>query len=291
MKRKGSITAILPVFFGIWLLLAAFIPRDQGPAGEGNFRFGIGRTVVVEEGANVDSAVSIGGDIRIYGHVRKDVTALGGSVFLAAFSRVDGDVTVFGGQVMHQGGAMVGGKISVVNPGNLDSIISTFTRDGYGVFYRFVRDLQWVSSIGFIIVALLIATVIPSVIGSVSHRIEQNVLVTVFLGILGSIAVFPIGIMLFISVVGIVLIPLEAMLVGCSMIIGYVAVSQLIGKRITIALGRPGQPLLLETVIGLAVLFLAGFVPFFGFMAKGFVTLIGFGGVIDVVFFSWMRKA
>jgi len=291
MSRKRDIPAILLAFLCFWLSLTAFIPKDQRPVQEESSRFGIGRTVVVEEGANVDSAVSIGGDIQVFGHVRKDVAALGGSVYLAPFSRVDGNVTVLGGQVMHQGGAIVGGKISVMNPGNLDSIISAFTRDGYGFLYRFLQDLWWVSSIGFIIFALIITAVMPSVIGAVSQRIEQNVLGAVFLGTLGSIAIFPIGMMLFISIVGIVLLPLEAMLVGCSMIVGYIAVSRLIGKRITLALGRPDQPLLLETVFGLGVLFLSGFVPFFGFMAKGFVTLIGFGGVIDAVFFGWVRRA
>lgn len=285
MKSKNLTTAALLVFLCFSLFLTGFIPREQKPSQEGNFRFGIGRTVVVEEGANVDSAVSIGGDIQIFGHVRKDVTALAGSVYLAPFSRVDGNVTVYAGQVVHQGGAMVGGKISVMNPGNLDSVISALSRDGFGFAYRFLRDLRWISSIGFIVFALVIAAVIPSMIGAVSLRIEQNVLGAVFLGVLGSVAIFPIGMMLFISIVGIVLLPLEVMLVGCSMIIGYIAVSRLIGKRIALAMGRPDQPLLLETVLGLAVLFLAGFVPLFGFMAKGFVTLIGFGGVIDAVFF------
>jgi hypothetical protein len=283
-----SVPIVLLICF--WVFMSAFIPRNERPSSEGNFRFGIGRTVIVEERANVDSAVSIGGDVQVFGHVRKDVVALGGSVYLAPLSRVDGNISVIGGQVMHQDGAMVGGKISVINPGSLDSILSSFPRDGFDLFYRLVQKIGWISSIGFIILALIISAVMPSIIGAVSHQIEHNAMGALFLGVLGSMAVFPILMMLFISVMGIVLIPLEIMLVGSSMIIGYIAVSQLIGKRMTISLGRPNQPLLMETVLGLAVLFLAGFLPFFGFMAKGFVTLIGFGGVIDVVFFGWTRR-
>jgi hypothetical protein len=276
-------------FILVWILLAAFIPRTDKSEPEGKFRFGIGHDVIVEQGKDVDAAVAIGGNLEVYGHVRKDAVSIGGSVYLAPFSIVDGDVTAVGGHVEQQDGAVVGGKISAIDTGSITSLLSSFSR-GIDILPEIGWGIGWISSIGFIVLALVVVAVMPSIVGSVSFSIEHNTVRTLLLGILGSIVVFPVVIMLLVSIVGIVLIPLEIMLVGSAMILGYIAVSQLIGKRVTFAMKRPHQPILLETSLGLAVLFLAGFVPFFGFVVKGVVVLLGLGGVIDAIFLRWARR-
>jgi hypothetical protein len=277
-------------FICLWAFLSSFMPRAEKSDSEESSRFGLGRDVVVEEGKDVDMAIAIGGNVNVYGHVRKDTVSIGGSVFLAPLSIVDGNVVAVGGQVVQQEGARVGGKISVLGTGRLSSIMSWILHEGLDGLRDLAWGIGWISSIGFILLALVTVAVIPSVVGAISFRIEHNTLGTLFLGIIGSVAIFPIGIVLLISFVGIVLIPLEMMLVGCAMILGYIAVSQLIGKKMTVGLKRPHRPILTETALGLAVLFLAGFVPFFGFLFKGFIALLGFGGVIDAVFLGWTRR-
>jgi hypothetical protein len=109
-------------------------------------------------------------------------------------------------------------------------------------------------------------------------------------GLLGTIIIFPLGFLLLISIVGIVLIPLEIILVGCMVILGYIAVGQLIGKRITIALKKSDQSILLETAIGMAVLCSTALIPFAGWMIKGIAIFLGFGGVIVAVVGRWATK-
>ena len=45
--------------------------------------FSLGNDIIVEHGIEVDTAVSVGGDVKIYGHVRQNAVSIGGSVFLS----------------------------------------------------------------------------------------------------------------------------------------------------------------------------------------------------------------
>jgi hypothetical protein len=259
-------------------------------ASEGNSMISIGNNVVIEEGIEVDRAVSIGGSVSIYGHVKKEAIAVGGSVFLGPVSIVDGDVVSIGGSVVKQEGARVGGKVTVVDTQGLSSMLSWFSRSGLDFLNQISTGIRWISAIGFFIIALLVVAVIPNGVGHVSFQIEHYTLRTFMAGLLGTIIIFPLGFLLLISIVGIVLIPLEIILVGCMVILGYIAVGQLIGKRITIALKKSDQSILLETAIGMAVLCSTALIPFAGWMIKGIAIFLGFGGVIVAVVGRWATK-
>jgi len=270
--------------------LMVIIFQASGSASEGNSMISIGNNVVIEEGVEVDRAVSIGGSVSIYGHVKKKAIAVGGSVFLGPVSIVDGDVVSIGGSVVKQEGARVGGKVTVVDTQGLGSMISWFSKGGLDFLNQISTGIRWISAIGFFIIALLVVAVIPNGVGHVSFQIEHHTLRTFMAGLLGTIIIFPLGFLLLISIVGIVLIPLEIILVGCMVILGYIAVGQLIGKRITIALKKPDQSILLETAIGMAVLCSTALIPFAGWMIKGIAVFLGFGGVIVATVGRWATR-
>ena len=270
--------------------LMVIIFQASGSASEGNSMISIGNNVVIEEGVEVDRAVSIGGSVSIYGHVKKKAIAVGGSVFLGPVSIVDGDVVSIGGSVVKQEGARVGGKVTVVDTQGLGSMISWFSKGGLDFLNQISTGIRWISAIGFFIIALLVVAVIPNGVGHVSFQIEHHTLRTFMAGLLGTIIIFPLGFLLLISIVGIVLIPLEIIVVGCMVILGYIAVGQLIGKRITIALKKPDQSILLETAIGMAVLCSTALIPFAGWMIKGIAVFLGFGGVIVATVGRWATR-
>jgi hypothetical protein len=145
------------------------------------------------------------------------------------------------------------------------------------------ENIGWPSSLGFFLAALIIVTAMPAGIGFISFQIENNTARTLLWGIFGSALIFPIVFFLFISIAGIVIIPVLIILFGCALILGYIAVAQLIGKRITIILNKPGRHILVETIIGFAALFAIGLMPIAGWFIKGIAMFLGFGGVLSAL--------
>jgi len=99
-------------------------------------------------------------------------------------------------------------------------------------------------------------------------------------GIVGLILIVPLAVLLAVSVVGIVLIPLEMTIVLCAVILGFAAVSQLVGERLFVTLKRHDRSIMRETVWGLIILWVIGWIPYVGWMLKVFAIVLGLGGVI-----------
>jgi hypothetical protein len=69
-------------------------------------------------------------------------------------------------------------------------------------------------------------------------------------------------------------------LLSMAMTVGSIAVSQLIGKKVTKALRKPNQPMIIEVVWGLVVLFLIDLIPVLGGLIKFLLITAGFGSAI-----------
>lgn len=99
-------------------------------------------------------------------------------------------------------------------------------------------------------------------------------------GIFGLTLVVPLAVLLAISVVGIVLIPLEMTIVLCAVLFGFVAVSQIIGEKLFAVLKRHDQSMVRETIWGLIILWLIGWIPYVGWMLKVLAIVLGLGSVL-----------
>lgn len=70
-----------------------------------------GSDVTVERDQYIDGdVVSFGGDVEVKGHVKGNVSAMGGSLTLADGARVDGDVVCIGGTLREEHGSSIGGQ-------------------------------------------------------------------------------------------------------------------------------------------------------------------------------------
>ena len=267
----------------VWSCLAAFVPQNSRSASEGSSMITIGSDVVVKEGVEVNKAISIGGNVKVYGHVRKDAVSVGGSVYLGQDAAVEGNVVSIGGTVEREPGSRVGGEVTIVDVTGLKSWLSWLPKQGIAGIKEIWENIGWPSSLGFFLVALIIVAAMPSGIGFISFQIENNTARTIIWGIFGSGLIFPIGFFLFISIAGIFIIPVLIILLFCALILGYIAVAQLIGKRITIIVNKPGRHILVETIIGFAALFAIGLIPIAGWFIKGIALFLGFGGVLSAL--------
>jgi hypothetical protein len=93
--------------------------------------------------------------------------------------------------------------------------------------------------------------------------------------------------------VGILLIPLEIMLVLLAMLFGWFAAALLLGNRIWAGFGhgRQRQPnQLLALASGLVLLTLVGWVPFVGWLVRTVVWLTGFGAVLTTLADLWRER-
>jgi hypothetical protein len=267
----------------LWSCLVAFVPQNSRSASEGSSMITIGSDVVVKEGVEVNKAISIGGNVKVYGHVRRDAVSVGGSVYLGQDAAVEGNVVSIGGTVEREPGSRVGGEVTIVDATGLKSWLSWLPKQGIAGIKEIWENIGWPSSLGFFLVALIIVAAMPSGIGFISFQIENNTARTILWGIFGSGLIFPIGFFLFISIAGIFIIPVLIILLFCALILGYIAVAQLIGKRITIIVNKPGRHILVETIIGFAALFAIGLIPIAGWFIKGIALFLGFGGVLSAL--------
>jgi hypothetical protein len=240
----------------------------------------LGNNIVIEKGKEVGGAVSIGGDVEVYGHVLKDVVCVGGTVLLGQYAVVRGDVVSVGGTVIRQEGAQVHGSITIVDTSELSSLFSVWPGCS---FPQLPRTYGFFSFLGFMIIALIVVSLIPDTVGFISFNIEHGTVKVFLWGILGAVLILPITIILAISIVGIVLIPLHVILMASAFLMGYIAFVQLLGKKITVLIKKPNKPILLETLIGSIALWFIGFVPFLGWLVKALAAILGFGGVITSI--------
>ena len=238
----------------------------------------LGGDFVVEDGMRVGDVVTIGGHVTVKGMVEGDVVIVAGSVSLGPKAIVTGDVVSVGGTIEKDEGAEVHGNLVEVNiPGISSLILPVFKCSNWQAPLWAFRIIRF---IGFLALSLLIVAFIPKPVGIISAMVEKNVLKVSLWGLLGVALVVPLAILLAVSVVGIVLIPLEVILAICAFLLGYIAVAQLIGKKMTAALKRPDQSLLCNTLWGLIILWVIGWVPVLAWLVKAVVALLGLGAVI-----------
>lgn len=237
----------------------------------------LGSDIVIEPGVEVEGAVSIGGSVRVYGQVNENVIVVGGSVFLGEDAVVRGDIVSVGGPVVKLTGAQVHGKITAIETPWVSSVFSVFAVP------ELPRIHGMLPFIGFLLIAVCIVALIPSTVGFISFNLEYDALKAFAWGVLGTVLILPLVFIFIISIVGIVLIPVLLILVACAFFLGYVAVSQLVGKKITIALKKPNKPILLETLLGVIVFSGIGLIPFFGWLVQTLAAITGFGSVISSI--------
>jgi len=243
--------------------------------------FKVGEDLFVAPGEEVAKVLVIGGDAYIQGDVRGDVAALGGSIFLGPRSRVGGDVTSVGGSIVKQEGAQVQGELSTIQTPDLGPLLTVLSRfDTTSIMPRVLQYSKVMQFIGLLFLGIVVAAVFPGTVGQVSAVVEQHLPRSVFWGTLTLLMIFPVGLMLLISLVGIVLIPLEIIFIVCCGLLGYVAAANLVGRKILIAMKRTERSVMLETLLGLAVLFLIRWVPFLGWFVTLMLVFLGFGGVV-----------
>lgn len=290
-------------------------PPDQATAGEnrsadgGQFKMGGSITVPAGEIVSGD-VVNVGGAIRVFGEVRGDVVAIGGTVELGPAANVGGDVTVIGGSLLRDPAARISGEVVDVGSGSLESWRARFPRgrwrEGWGG--TFGSALSLLSTLTRVAVLCLLAALVVLVgrdhVAHISARAAAEPLKAGAIGLLSQLLLLPLLIvtivLLVVTIIGIpLLVLIPFILVGLVVValVGFTSVAYHVGHLLGARVGRVGDGPYATTIAGILVLVsplllarllgLAGGIVFpmtLGFLVIGTILeyvawTIGFGAV------------
>jgi len=244
----------------------------------------IGSDVHIEKDMRVDDAVAVGGSVYVDGIVDGDAVAVGGTIHLGVEAIIHGDAVTVGGTIEEAEGSIIYG--TTVDVGSFDFTNIFEGKHFFGGPWSIPGipiGLKFVPLIGLFALVLLLAVLIPKELSTVASNVKNEPIIMFLWGILGIFLIIPLAIMLAISIVGIVLIPIEILAVFLATLIGYIAVAIIIGKKILRALKTDNPSVVLSAILGVLILWLVGLVPFFGSIVKVIVVIIGFGAVVIAV--------
>ncbi|MDI6726492.1 MAG: polymer-forming cytoskeletal protein [Smithellaceae bacterium] len=248
--------------------------------GETSSVYKLGRELVIEKDARVRHAISFGGQITISGFVEGSVVALGNSVVLTETALVEGDIISLGGVVVQGRGSVVKGHINEINLTEMSEAISLVLNEEWEGWSWLFALVSMFFLLCLLVLGLIAYAVIPRQMAIISEEIKKSTLRVACWGVGGLISVIPLMVLLTMSVVGIVLVPLQMTITVVAAILGFVAVAQLLGREILVLLKKTDRGLMTQTALGLIVIWLVGWIPYLGWMVKSLVIVVGMGSVL-----------
>ena len=218
------------------------------------------------------NAVSIGGSLTVSGRVKGDAVAVGGSLYLKDRAQVGGNAVSVGGVIEKSPRAVVKGDVTEVSFAGMGGITPGMAAGGLTIF-------SILSFIGFLVLVVILVALFPNQLGKVSAAVEGNLFKTFLYGLLVIILFVPVIILLAISIAGIVLIPVWAILVMVAGLFGYIGAAHFIGQKILKAAKLNVKTMMVEALVGIIILALIGLVPFAGCIIKAILGCMGLGAV------------
>jgi hypothetical protein len=265
---------------GLTLLIIAMLTLfmlDRSVWADSSTIIKMGKDIVVESGTKVGSVISLGGQITIDGTVDGYAIAIGNSIVLSRDAIVTGNAVSIGGTIVKAKGAQIQGNQTEINTSEAISTALNEEWQGWSWIFAVISAAIFLC---ILIIAILTVTLLPGPIKAISSFIVGDTLRVSLWGILGLVLVVPLAVLLTISVIGIVLIPLEVIIVTCAALTGFIAMGRLVGSRMYSLLKKAEQGIIRETFWGLIVLWLIGWLPYIGGTVKVLAVVIGMGGVI-----------
>lgn len=245
--------------------------------------------VVVEVDERIEGSVFSVQDVIIKGLVTESVVSFR-TVTITGTGEVRGDVIAKDIE-RERGGRILGQRQRVPFPDLISLQLPRFT----GILPGFVNLL--ITGI-LIFLCLIVIGLLPAQLGRIVEKVESGLIISFFYGLLVWLALSPLAALLIITIIGIpiavLILPLAIVI---AIILGYVAVTVYLGKRLCPLFGWSGKSLYMKALCGVVVLELgrllaAGFLTFnldvpaiIFFVAYGildFLALtIGIGAVVS----------
>lgn len=230
-----------------------------------------------------ENAVVIFGDLSVSGTIEEDTVVIFGDLDVLGTGRLLGDTVVLFGDLNKADGAVVSNNVFT---------LSSCKTLGISACLLPILGICALSAIGlailfsFVVVVLLLAILFTERVGRTSFYVQNRPWKALYWGAVASILIPPIVLLLIFSVLGIPLVPLFIILISAAMLFGYVVACQFLGLKFFKAIRKGGQPMLIEVIIGFAILWAISLIPVVGWLIKLTVWSMGFGAVVATKFGS-----
>jgi hypothetical protein len=211
--------------------------------------------------------------------VAGDVNVVFGDVTVAGI--VTGDCNTVFGQCTVLDGGRIGGRINSFNNEGVRALMPwAVNRDrGFGMLAQ--QDHHLVSKLWSSAIVVLIFLLFPLRMRVALSRVERHPALSAATGAVAAIAIIPIGVLLFVSIIGIPLIVLEVAAIIAGVWIGTGAIALVVGRRLSELVMPATTPSpLVALVLGLVVVSAAEIVPLVGWAVSALVWLVGLGSAI-----------
>lgn len=248
----------------------------------------IGQNFDVAANESLEALVVIGGTGRVEGKV-KTLVAIGSTVDLGPQARVDEDLVSLGSVVRKSpGSSIIGQEVTV----SLPSWSALHLSD------RWSEEAAPIT-VGTILIAFVVGYFVSLALGSLylrffpgfQRRVEIHLRAhrgsSFGYGLLAQILAIPGGVVLVVSVVGLLLMPFYLAVYGVLMFIGYITIAHLIGSAI---LKNRGIRALAPLALGLFLLDLLRLVPVIGWILATLLAIAGFGAVMVTAWHMFQNR-
>ncbi len=261
------------------------------------------KEAVVSIGGNVEvdgevgqSAVAVLGNVKLTpkAHVHEDTVAVMGSIEADSGAKVRGNTVAVGGKLNVADGAQIGGdKVNVGLPGPLGNFDWLRNWIKYCLFefrpLAFQVGFVWVIAAIYLLLYLLVALGFSRPVATCVEHLKTRAATMFLFGLLAKLVVTFLYLILFVTGVGVILIPVIGMAVTVFTILGKVAILEWIGGKLGKHFGDRFQTPLPAFLLGAAVLTLLYVIPLVGGLTALLFGVWGLGvGVVYV--FGGLRR-
>jgi len=237
--------------------------------------------VRLEPGAVARDVVAVLGSVKLEGGATaREVTAVLGSVEVGPGAVVEQNVTAVGGSVKPDPHAAIGGEQTSVSIPGLASLGGIFGSSLLGggdsplwMIGQVLAKFALYFALGLLIVALF-----PRRVDSVAGAMIASPWKSTFTGLLGIVATPVLVLLLVVTIIGIPLVAVVALLVLAAGVLGFTALSFHVGRSLPLRVERSAW--VLQLAIGTAIVVLVTQIPIVGGLAWIAAALITFGAAL-----------
>lgn len=240
-----------------------------------------GCNVTIEQSATVENITAFGANINANGIVNGDITDFGGNINVGATGVVNGDINPIGGNVSTQPGSTVRGTVGRNMPARMflpPMGLGVMVNRAFGLGFNWLGGLA--TAIAFAALGALVVVFAPGATRRVSEAVQQKPLNTAGVGCLTLFLLPILALLLVITVVGLPVVLVLALIAVLAWMFGSVGVGFLAGEKILQAFRAREILPVLAVIVGILVLAIVGQVPVIGWLISCLVGLLGIGAVV-----------
>jgi len=226
----------------------------------------------IDHGGTYFGSVTVAPDQDVQG----DINVIGGDADI--YGTVHGDVNMFGGRVIKHDGSVITGDTNVFG-GSAASWVPWLPTAGVSTIAA--ENAKLMMRLAYSVIVVLMFLLFPVRVRAALDRVEHHPGLSAAVGVVALVAIVPIAVLLFISIIGWPLIPVEVLAIFAGILIGQAAIGLLVGRRLYELVRPHGTPSpLAALVVGLIVISAAEVLPVVGHLVTALVWLVGLGAAV-----------